>query len=201
MHQTATTTVHGCSSMVFEVPLVSRYHNWPWRRVLWRKDGTDCGMFGKAAARPAGVRCNVQCGRAHTILPAVNLKVRAVSIRSKGLVQVRYWDSANEGHCEAGMKRRLQRRLISLVSAKSQYAERRMSASLRRPWSRSEQRSFVFCYPERYPEHFRCARAEAAKRAQAIDMICKYLVLPEGIELSTSPLPTAGRGTPGNAMG
>lgn len=41
MHQTATTTGHGCSSMAFGVLLVSRYHNWPWRRVLWRKDGTE----------------------------------------------------------------------------------------------------------------------------------------------------------------
>jgi hypothetical protein len=41
MHQTATTIGHGCSSMAFGVLLVSRYHNWPWRRVLWRKHGTE----------------------------------------------------------------------------------------------------------------------------------------------------------------
>jgi hypothetical protein len=34
MHQTATTTGHGCSSMALEAFLASRYHNWQWRRVL-----------------------------------------------------------------------------------------------------------------------------------------------------------------------
>ena len=32
------------------------------------------------------------------------------------------------------------------------------------PGARSEQRSLVFRYPERYPERFRRARAQAAKR-------------------------------------
>ena len=69
-------------------------------------------------------------------------------------------------------------------------------------WSKVlEHRSIVLRYPHRYPERFRRARAQAGKRAQVIVFTRQYLVLPEGIELSTSPLPTAGRGTPGNAMG
>jgi hypothetical protein len=36
---------------------------------------------------------------------------------------------------------------------------------------------------------------------KSLFLFYNFMVLPEGIELSTSPLPTAGRGTPGNAMG
>lgn len=54
-----------------------------------------------------------------------------------------------------------------------------------------EQRSLVFRYPHRYPEQFRRPRVQAAKTAQAFDLNRKNLVLPNRIELSTSPLPIA----------
>ena len=49
--------------------------------------------------------------------------------------------------------------------------------------------TFAFRYPHRYPEPFQRARVQAAKTAQALDLNRKNLVLPNRIELSTSPLP------------